>query len=159
MTTTGERSALTPSFESCATHRAGSRLSTRTSLSSFSKSQCRMSRPPPMLAESDARLDEPLTTVGYGNDERGAALHGERRFNTSRVVSLSEDRERILLSSPGHLLYQNDSGGPCLRERPEGDVLVGISNRGLNNESSCLSTYFHREWLRKQLLEIVQLPK
>jgi len=115
--------------------------------------------PPPMLADSDARLDEPLITVGYGNDERGAALHGERRFNMSRVVSLSEDRERILLSSPGQLLYRNDSGGPCLRERPEGDVLVGISNRGLNNESSCLSTYFHREWLRKQLLEIVQLPK
>lgn len=104
--------------------------------------------PPPMLADSEARLDEPLMTVGYGNDESSAALHGERRFNTSRVVSLPEDRERIFLSPPRQLLYQDDSGGPCLRESPEGDVLLGISNRGLNNESSCLSTYFHREWLR-----------
>lgn len=115
--------------------------------------------PSPMLADSEARLDEPLITVGYGNDERGAALHGERRFNTSRVVSLPEDRERILLSRPRQLLYQEDSGGPCLRESPEGDVLVGVSNRGLNNESSCLSIYSHRDWLRKQLLEAVQLPK
>jgi hypothetical protein len=115
--------------------------------------------PPPLLADSEARLDEPLITVGYGNDESGAALHGERRFNTSRVVSLPEDRERILLNPPRQLLYQDDSGGPCLRESPEGDVLVGVSNRGLNDESSCLSTYFHREWLREQLLMAAQLPK
>ena len=115
--------------------------------------------PLPRLADSEARLDEPLITVGYGNDESGAVLHGDRRFNTSRVVSLPEDRERILLSSPRQLLYQDDSGGPCLRESPEGDVLVGVSNRGLNNESSCLSAYFHREWLKKQLLEAAQLPK
>lgn len=112
--------------------------------------------PPPRLADSEARLEESLVTVGYGNDERGTALHGERRFNTSRVISLPEDRERILLSPPRHLLYQDDSGGPCLRESPEGDVLVGVSNRGLNNESSCLSTYFHREWLRQQLIEATQ---
>ncbi|KFE64252.1 hypothetical protein DB31_2046 [Hyalangium minutum] len=114
--------------------------------------------PPPKLADSEARLDEPLITVGYGNDESGAALYGERRFNTSRVVSLPGDRERIFLSPPGQLLYQDDSGGPCLRESPQGDVLVGVSNRGLNNESICLSTYFHREWLTKQLLEATQ-PK
>ncbi len=114
--------------------------------------------PPPKLGDAEARLDEPLITVGYGNDEGGAALHGERRFNTSRVVSIPENRERILLSPPRQLLYQNDSGGPCLRESPEGDVLVGVSSRGLNNESSCLSTYFHREWLTKQLLDAAQ-PK
>jgi len=112
--------------------------------------------PPPKLADSEARLEEPLITVGYGNDESGAALHGDRRFNTSRVVSLQEEGERILLSPPRQLLYQDDSGGPCLRESPEGDVLVGVSTRGLNNESSCLSTSFHREWLTQQLLEGAQ---
>jgi hypothetical protein len=114
--------------------------------------------PPPKLADSAARMDEPLITVGYGNDESGAALHGERRFNTSRVVNLPEGGERILLSPPRQLLYQDDSGGPCLRESPRGDVLVGVSNRGLNNESSCLSTYFHKEWLTQQLLQAAQ-PK
>lgn len=115
--------------------------------------------PPPPLADSEVRQDEPLITVGYGNDPEGTALHGERRFNMSRVVGLSEDRERILLSPPRQWLYQDDSGGPCLRESPEGDVLVGVSNRGLNNESFCLSTSFHREWLSKQLLEADPLPK
>jgi hypothetical protein len=112
--------------------------------------------PPPKLADSEARLDESLITVGYGSDESGPKLHGQRRFNTSRVVTIPGDHERILLSPPKQLLYQNDSGGPCLRESPEGDVLVGISNRGLGNESNCLSTYFHRDWLRKEILEAAQ---
>ena len=44
MTHAEARSTLTRSFSSCATHRASSRLSTRTLPSSSSKSQCRMSR-------------------------------------------------------------------------------------------------------------------
>lgn len=108
--------------------------------------------PPPKLADSEARLDEFLITVGYGSDERGPQFHGQRRFNKSRVIGVPGDHERILLSPPNQWVYQNDSGGPCLRESPGGDVLVGISNRGFGNESSCLSISFHEAWLKKAIL-------
>jgi hypothetical protein len=115
--------------------------------------------PAPRIADSDARLNEPLITVGYGNDERGMALHGERRFNTSRVIEISEDHERVVLSPPRRALYQHDSGGPCLQEISKKDVLVGVSNRGLGNESSCSSASLHREWLAKQLSDKIEPPK
>jgi hypothetical protein len=111
---------------------------------------------PPKLAESEVQPEEPVITVGYGNDGSGPELYGQRRFNKGRVVRLAENHEQIFLTPPKRFLYENDSGGPCLRESPQGDVLVGISNRGLGNESNCLSTYFHREWLRREILKADQ---
>jgi hypothetical protein len=106
--------------------------------------------PAPRIAAPDARLNEPLTTVGYGNDEKDLTPHGDRRFNTSHITAVSMNKERIALTQPKRALYQNDSGGPCLQSSSAGDAIVGISNRGLGNESSCSSIDSHREWLAIQ---------
>jgi hypothetical protein len=110
--------------------------------------------PPVRLTESDTQPHETLVTVGYGSRPGLPELFGQRRFNKRRVVKLSAEHEQILLEPSSRPSYENDSGGPCLRETPQGDVLAGISNRGLGSEPLCMNIYFHREWLRQEILGV-----
>ena len=108
---------------------------------------------PLTLAESKLQPGESLVLSGYGSDGIRPELHGQRRFNKVRVVRVSADHERGFLDQPRRPLYANDSGGPCMRESEKGGVLVGISNRGLGSEPTCMSTHLHKDWLREEILK------
>ena len=107
---------------------------------------------PLRLAESGFEPDELLLLSGYGSDGTGPELYGQRRFNKVQAARVSADHERVFLERSKRPLHENDSGGPCMRETERGSVLMGISNRGLGDDPTCISTYFYKEWLREEIL-------
>jgi secreted trypsin-like serine protease len=111
---------------------------------------------PVKLAKSEVKLHDALVIVGHGSDGSSVDLFGTRRFNKTQLASAAAGQERIFLASPKQPAFANDSGGPCLRETTQGSELIGISNRGLGQESSCTSTYFHKAWLQDELLKASQ---
>jgi hypothetical protein len=110
------------------------------------------------IADSYARVGELLTMVSYTYDEVVGGIVGQRRFNRYRVVK-NPDPEggRVLFEQPERQIFKGDSGGPCLRGSARGDVLLGVSNRGLGEEAACTSTYFYREWLRMEITRSARL--
>jgi hypothetical protein len=48
-------------------------------------------------------------------------------------------------------ILANHGGWPCFREDAQGRWLAGISSKATGEEPSCVSTYFHRDWLRSGL--------
>ncbi|MBN1210010.1 MAG: trypsin-like serine protease [Myxococcaceae bacterium] len=108
--------------------------------------------PPARLAKTEATVDESLVTVGYGDDEISTEAYEDRRFSKHRVMQLpaSED-DLIVLAPPMRPTHQDDSGGPCLRETGETQALVGISRRGLGNDSACTSTHMYEAWLLNEM--------
>jgi secreted trypsin-like serine protease len=111
---------------------------------------------PVKLAKSEVGPNDALVIVGHGSDGSSVDLWGKRRFNKAQHASAAAGQERIFLAPPRQPAFANDSGGPCLRETPQGPELIGISNRGFGQESTCTSTYFHKAWLQDELLKSSQ---
>lgn len=109
-------------------------------------------------AETELQANDFLITVGYGNNGSDDTFYGQRRFNRSRVTRVQADAERIFLEPSKRPSHETDSGGPCLRETTRGHVLVGISNRGLGSEPTCVKASFHRAWLHEELLKADKAP-
>jgi hypothetical protein len=115
--------------------------------------------PPIRLAAEKAKTGELLTIVGYGYAEGARALDGKRRFSQEPVTgALDPDGERMRFGRPELSTYQGDTGGPCLREGPDGPALVGISSRGLGREPAFTSTYPYREWLQSEIQLAAEAP-
>jgi hypothetical protein len=104
------------------------------------------------LSESEVAVDEPITLVGYIEDEVSGGIDRKRHFSGGRVLRASRPGgggfrvERSTLS-PG----QGWNGGPCLRETDQGLVLVGVLSESTGEEPVCTSIYAHRTWLLTEL--------
>jgi hypothetical protein len=108
--------------------------------------------PPALLAEEGVRAGEFLIVVGYGYIEAIAGLDGRRRFTQEQVVRITDERTGQARFGQAVMQdYKGDTGGPCLRETPQGPVLVGISHRGSGNEATLTSLKVYRDWLRGEI--------
>ena len=107
---------------------------------------------PPALADTESSAGEPFVMVSYTYDEVVGGISDQRRVSRYRVEKvLAPSSDRVAFEQPGRGLFKGDSGGPCLRNGPTGQVLVGISARGLGEAPTFTSTYPYRDWLRAQL--------
>jgi hypothetical protein len=108
--------------------------------------------PPVKLTDTEPRMGESLILTGYGDDESGSRGGDERRFSKHRVMDLPRSSgDLLVLERPTRPMYQDDSGGPCLRETGGTLTLAGISRRGLGSKSACTSTAPYRAWLEEEL--------
>ncbi|WP_224363872.1 trypsin-like serine peptidase [Hyalangium versicolor] len=104
------------------------------------------------LADTEVRVGDSVTIVGYGYDEVERVTGSERRFcvNEVRRLATAED-ERVLIRQPGGHRYRQDSGGPCLRQGVAGAELVGISSRWLGDGAAFASIQGYQAWLREEI--------
>jgi hypothetical protein len=101
------------------------------------------------LASEEVRVGDSVTIVGHGYDEVVDVVGWERRFSLNQVTRLgTAEDERVLIQQPGGHRYRQDSGGPCLRQGPNGPELVGISSRWLGEGAAFTSIHGYRDWLR-----------
>lgn len=105
------------------------------------------------LTDSDVQPNEILVTVGYGSRPGFPELFGQRRSNRQRIARMSENHEQLFLEPSRPPFYENDAGGPCLRETQQGVTLAGISNRGMSSEPLCINAYRYKGWLSEQVQE------
>ncbi|HEX5752597.1 MAG TPA: trypsin-like peptidase domain-containing protein [Archangium sp.] len=106
----------------------------------------------PALAKTEVIPGEPITVVGHGHDELRGSMGGDRRFNRTRVVKRAEaGGERILFEQPNRSVYKGESGGPCLRETPQGQELIGVSSRSLGQEPSFIGTHAFQGWILERM--------
>jgi hypothetical protein len=108
---------------------------------------------PLRIADEEVRAGETIVLVGGRSDEfQGGIAGGDRRFRRFKTVRfMSPGSDRVLFEQPQRDLFKGDSGGPCVREGPEGRVLVGISTRGLGTEPTFTSIHLYRDWLNTAL--------
>lgn len=129
---------------------------------------------PVRIATTPIRYTQPVSVVGYGGDEPGVAGGGDRRFGLNEVASVAENgatfligkpiqirrpykpKELLLVREDASYSLNGDSGGPCLRERDGFMELVGIAKTRYGGHelvqfSEYTSTYFHLEWLRREI--------
>jgi hypothetical protein len=129
---------------------------------------------PVRIATTPIRYTQPVAVVGYGGDEPGVAGGGDRRFGFNEVASVAENgatfligkpiqirrpykpKEMLLVREAASYSLNGDSGGPCLRERAGSMELVGIAKTRYGGHelvqfSEYTSTYFHLEWLRREI--------
>ena len=110
---------------------------------------------PLALSNHEIGLNEVLTIVGSGYDETAEAYDGERRASRNKVVEVLPAGGGLMrIEQPGGHHYLGDSGGPCVREGPQGAELVGISSRNLGEGEMVISTYGYRDWLRGELQRV-----
>ncbi|KFE65371.1 hypothetical protein DB31_1487 [Hyalangium minutum] len=108
-------------------------------------------RPVP-LAAKEVELNDFVTIVGYGYDEIADGFNGDRRFSKNKVKEFaSAGQGRVLIEQPGRQAYRLDSGGPCLREGPQGATLAGVSSRHLGQGAAFTSVVPYRTWLHTQM--------
>jgi hypothetical protein len=104
---------------------------------------------PVELASDEPLPGEPVTLVGYGQDETSGLTLGIRRFGKKKITgssqegALLEQREIVALSSGG--------GVPCLRENTHGTVLVGLISGYSGESPSFTSVYRYRSWLLSEV--------
>lgn len=104
------------------------------------------------LATTAVQLQESITLVGSGYDETAHAYDGERRFSRNKVTAvLPSGSGNMRIEQPEGHHYRGDSGGPCLREGPEGPMLVGISSRNLGGGETFTSIHEYRAWLQDEI--------
>lgn len=104
------------------------------------------------LSNKEVRVGDEVLIVGYGYDETVDWFGSERRFSLNTVTRLATpEDERVLIRQPGGHLYRQDSGGPCLRQGPQGPELVGISSRWLGEGAAFTSIHGYRRWLRDEV--------
>jgi hypothetical protein len=114
--------------------------------------------PPIRLADSDTHAGEAFVTAGYTYDRVVGGISGQRRFSRYEIEELMPPGdERALFKQPGRDLYVGDSGGPCLREDPQGLALIGISSRGLGESPTFTRTYPYRGWLASEFERAARL--
>jgi len=110
---------------------------------------------PLALSNQEIGLNEVLTIVGSGYDETAEAYDGERRASRNKVVEVLPAGGGLMrIEQPGGHHYLGDSGGPCVREGPQGVKLVGISSRNLGEGETIISTYGYRDWLRGEIQRV-----
>jgi hypothetical protein len=115
---------------------------------------------PLALSDREIALTETLTVVGSGYDETAEAYDGERRASRNRIVEMLPAGGGLMrIEQPGGHLFRGDSGGPCVREGPQGDELVGISSRNLGDGGAVISTYGYRDWLRSEIQRVEALER
>ncbi|KFE69465.1 trypsin-like serine protease [Hyalangium minutum] len=106
---------------------------------------------PVQLSREELQPGEPFVLVGGTSTDslQGNISGGARRFTRYKAVGpAAPGSERILFEQPQRELFKGDSGGPCLRERAHGLLLVGISARGLGLEPTFTRIPPYRDWLR-----------
>ena len=104
-----------------------------------------------LLPHEEIQGAESFVLVGYGYDKKNTSIYGKRRSKDYKILKRVGLGGRFLFDQPMRNLYAGDSGGACLHTTQQGDVLVGISSRGLGKESSLTSMYFYRDWLSGEL--------
>jgi secreted trypsin-like serine protease len=110
---------------------------------------------PLALSDQEIGLNEVLTIVGSGYDETAEAYDGERRASQNKLVEVLPAGGGLMrIEQPGGHHYRGDSGGPCVREGPQGHELVGISSRNLGEGETVISTYGYRDWLRGEIQRV-----
>lgn len=116
--------------------------------------------PPIPFADMDVHANESFLMLGYTYDKIVGGISGQRRFSRYLIEELMPPGDsRALFEQPGRDLYTGDSGGPCLREGPQGLGLVGISSRGLGESPAFTRTYPHRDWLASELERAARLHR
>jgi hypothetical protein len=110
---------------------------------------------PLALSDQEIGLSEVLTIVGAGYDETAEAYDGERRASQNKMVEVLPAGGGLMrIEQPGGHHYRGDSGGPCVREGPQGLELVGISSRNLGEGETVISIHGYRDWLRGELQRV-----
>jgi secreted trypsin-like serine protease len=110
---------------------------------------------PLALSDQEIGLNEALTIVGAGYDETADAYDGERRASQNKMVEVLPAGGGLMrIEQPGGHHYRGDSGGPCVREGPQGQELVGISSRNLGEGETVISTFGYRDWLRGEIQRV-----
>jgi hypothetical protein len=116
--------------------------------------------PPTPLADMDVHAGEAFLMASYTYDKVVGGISGQRRFIRYLIEELMPPGDgRALFEQPGRDLYTGDSGGPCLREGPQGLALVGISSRGLGKRPTFTRTYPYRDWLASELERAARLHR
>jgi len=93
-----------------------------------------------------------LVTAGFGSDPGLSRVHGARYFKEGRITQLPATHTgRVLYKPAGAYLNTSYRGGPCFLKEGKSHLLIGIVSLGTDQEMSCTSTYFHRDWLRAEL--------
>lgn len=101
------------------------------------------------LDDEKVHLGDAVTIVGRGYDEVAGVFGWERRFSLNKVIRLETAQDdRVLIEQPEGHRYRQDSGGPCVRQKARGPVLVGISSRWLGEGAAFTSIHDYRDWLR-----------
>jgi hypothetical protein len=112
------------------------------------------------LSDREIELNEILTVVGAGYDENAEAYDGERRASRNRIVEVLPAGGGLMrIEQPEGHHFRGDSGGPCVRESPQGNELVGISSRNLGEGETVISTYGYRGWLSSELQRVRALER
>ncbi len=106
----------------------------------------------PRLARTEAQAGESLVMAGYASeDKRGfGGVYGVRYFRKNPITRAVMDG-RGFYRQQGPYLWDGYAGGPCFREDPRGQWLVGIASRGSDEELTFTSTAFFRDWLEAEL--------
>jgi hypothetical protein len=103
------------------------------------------------IAETEVHPGESIIMVSYTYDEVVGGIHGQRRFSRYKVSNIPKGNPgAVLFDQPGRQVYKGDSGGPCLRREARGEVLVGVSSRGLGEEATFTSIHPYRGWLEAE---------
>jgi hypothetical protein len=119
------------------------------------ESPVRESYTPLSLTDEAVHVGEPIVMVGGTFDEILGGIAGQRRFIRYMVERLVDAESGwVSYAQPKRDLYRGSSGGPCVREGPQGPALVGISSRGLGEEPGFTSIHPYRDWLRSALQSV-----
>jgi hypothetical protein len=104
------------------------------------------------LAQAEAQAGESLVMAGFAHDgrRRFGGIYGVRYFRKNPVTQVSE-QGRVFYEQQGTYVYNGYAGGPCLREEEGKQWLVGVADMGSEEQLSCTSVSFFREWLLSEI--------
>ncbi|MBN1208803.1 MAG: trypsin-like serine protease [Myxococcaceae bacterium] len=112
------------------------------------------------LADEAVRVGDSVIIVGYAYDEVANVFEADRRSSRNEVIRLmTAEDERVLIQQPRGHRYRQDSGGPCIRQGPQGPLLVGISSRWLGEGAAFTSIHGYRDWLRDAIQRAGTAPR
>jgi len=104
------------------------------------------------LLDSEVETSEPFVTAGYGHDGAVEQIFGQRYFRGNKVTRASSPAdERFSYAQQGVDVHAHHNGWSCFREDESGQWLVGVSSWASGGGASCVSTFFHRDWLRAEV--------
>jgi hypothetical protein len=107
---------------------------------------------PPPLADTEAKVGEPLLAVGYPSyAERGGVLR-KRLFGKSEVTGPASPGEGVrLINRFRQRTSAGLGGGPCFREAGGGIALVGIMSGQTSEHPLLTSVQPYRDWLLNEI--------
>jgi hypothetical protein len=104
------------------------------------------------LASDEPRLGEPVTLVGYGQDETSGLTLGIRRFGKKKLMG--SNPEGGFLEQQGLVALSSGGGAPCIRERARDAELIGVISGYSGERLIFTSVYRYRDWLLSQIQQV-----